>query len=339
MRKDSVGLLYAVLIGMLTASGAQAEPLRLTGVNLAGAEFGSAIPGRHGVDYIYPRASDVEYFRARGMNVIRLPFRWERLQPAPHGELDTGELSLLKEAVDLITSRGLAIIISPHDYARYKGAVIGSDAVPFDQFADLWRRLALIFRGNDLAIFGLMNEPHDMPTEQWRDGANHAIAAIRTAEAANLILVPGNAWSGGHNWSSSQDGTPNAVALESIHDPADNYAFEIHQYFDADFSGTHETCQDPEIGPRSLTGVTQWLRDRGKRGFLGEFGAAANEVCLEALEAVLSNLEAGRDVWTGWTYWAAGPWWGDYPLSVQPGPEGDRPQMRVLMRHAQSLSR
>jgi endoglucanase len=35
------------------------------------------------------------------------------------------------------------------------------------------------------------------------------------------------------------------------------------------------------------------------------------------------------------TYWAAGEWWGDYPLSVQPGSDfdADRPQMAVLERY------
>jgi len=45
-----------------------------------------------------------------------------------------------------------------------------------------------------------MNEPHDMPTELWRDDANRAIRAIRQDEAQNLILVPGNAWTGGWSW-------------------------------------------------------------------------------------------------------------------------------------------
>jgi endoglucanase len=129
------------------------------------------------------------------------------------------------------------------------------------------------------------------------------------------------------------------VAFDRIEDPQDHFAFEIHQYLDSDYSGTHETCQAPETGPRTLVRVTEWLRERGKHGFLGEFGAAANEGCLAALEHLLRFLEENRDVWIGWTYWAAGPWWGAYPLSVQPSKEGPRPQMEVLVRHTQTQGR
>jgi endoglucanase len=50
---------------------------------------------------------------------------------------------------------------------------------------------------------------------------------------------------------------------------------------------------------------------------------------------MLTYMDSNSDVWRGWTYWAGGAWWGDYPLSVQPGDDGKpRPQMTVLVRHA-----
>ena len=52
------------------------------GVSLAGAEFGEGkLPGIHGQDYIYPASDSVGYYQRKGMNLIRLPFLWERLQP------------------------------------------------------------------------------------------------------------------------------------------------------------------------------------------------------------------------------------------------------------------
>ena len=36
----------------------------------------------------------------------------------------------------------------------------------------------------------------------------------------------------------------------------------------------------------------------------------------------------------GGTSWAAGPWWGNYPLSVEPRNGQDRPQMAVLLKYA-----
>jgi len=36
----------------------------------------------------------------------------------------------------------------------------------------------------------------------------------------------------------------------------------------------------------------------------------------------------------GGTSWAAGPWWGNYALSVEPRNGQDRPQMAVLLKCA-----
>jgi endoglucanase len=50
-------------------------------VNLAGADFGEGnLPGTFDVDYTYPTFEEVDYFVGKGMNVFRIPFRWERLQ-------------------------------------------------------------------------------------------------------------------------------------------------------------------------------------------------------------------------------------------------------------------
>src|SRR5688572_25108795 len=51
------------------------------GVNLAGAEFGeSNIPGTYGTHYVYPDPAAVTYYTNKGMNTVRLPFLWERVQ-------------------------------------------------------------------------------------------------------------------------------------------------------------------------------------------------------------------------------------------------------------------
>jgi endoglucanase len=200
-------------------------------------------------------------------------------------------------------------------------------------FADFWRRLAEHFSGNAKVIFGLMNEPHDMTTELWLEDANAAISAIRTAGAPNLILVPGNGWTGAHSWTSSYYGTPNADVMKSVVDPLDDFAFEMHQYLDGDSSGTAESCVSETIGSERMQSATAWLRQEGYRGFLGEFGGGRNPTCYGALDDLVSYLENNDDVWLGWTYWAAGPWWGDYMFTIDPAGGQDRPQMDVLETH------
>jgi hypothetical protein len=67
----------------------------LLGVNLAGAEFGTPnhVPGVFGTDYIYPTHTEIDYYAAKGMSVVRLPFLWERLQHSENGPLDGAELA------------------------------------------------------------------------------------------------------------------------------------------------------------------------------------------------------------------------------------------------------
>jgi hypothetical protein len=45
---------------------------------------------------------------------------------------------------------------------------------------------------------------------------------------------------------------------------------------------------------------------------------------------MLVYLNQNSDVWLGWAYWAAGPWWGNYRFSIEPSNGVDRPQTDVL---------
>jgi endoglucanase len=301
------------------------------GVSLAGAEFGPGnLPGTYNSDYTYPTVASVAYFKGKGMNIVRLPFLWERLQPTLNQSFDTAELARLAGFVDQISAGGTTVLLDPHNYARYRGNLIGSSAVPNAAFADFWSRLATRFKGNDKVAFGLMNEPNNMPTEQWLSGANAALAAIRSAGAGNVVFVPGNAWTGAHSWAESWYGTPNATVMKGIVDPSHNMVFEVHQYLDGDSSGTSANCVSATIGAERLQAFTAWLRSNGYRGFLGEFAGGANATCDQAVANTLAHLETNADVWSGWSWWAAGPWWGNYMYSLEPQGGADKPQMNTL---------
>lgn len=317
------------------APDAAAEaPLWMAGVNLAGAEFGGGeLPGVYGTHYIYPTEAELDYFTGKGMNVVRIPFLWERLQRTLGGALDSTELGRLDAVVAATTARGAYALVDPHNYARYGGDLVGSAAVPSDAFADFWSRLATEYRDQPLVVFGLMNEPHGLPAEDWLVAANAAVAAIRATGATNLILVPGVAWTGAHSWSSDWYGTPNAQVMAGVVDPLDRFAFEVHQYLDGDSSGTADGCVSATIGSERVAGFTTWLRAEGRRGFLGEFGGGRDPTCDDAVDDLLDALEANDDVWIGWSWWAAGPWWGDYMFTIEPVDGMDRPQMDVLEAH------
>ncbi|PTM97240.1 cellulase (glycosyl hydrolase family 5) [Mycoplana dimorpha] len=322
--------LPAALLAVVLAMPGELSAACLRGINLAGAEFGTR-SGTHGQDYIFPADETIGYFAAKGFNAVRLPFRWERLQPRLSGAFDPAELNRLVDAVDRLRGAGLAVVLDPHNYAYYDDGRIGSPEVPVEAFADFWRRLAAEFKDDSGIYFGLMNEPHDVAAADWLTAVNAAISAIRGAGAGNLVYVPGTAWTGAHSWEADRPGGANGAVMLGVVDPTRNYAYEVHQYLDEDFSGTHASCEGADAAVAALQRFTAWLRQHNERGFLGEFGAPATPVCLAGLTRMVAVIRAAPDVWTGWTYWAAGEWWPETePLNIQPTASGDRPQLKAL---------
>lgn len=299
------------------------------GVNLAGAEFGR-LDGKFGSAYTYPGAASFDYFKSHGMSLVRLPFKWERLQPTLMQPLNADELSRLDGVVQLARQREMTLLLDVHNYARYRGQLIGTPEVPHAAFADFWRRLAEHY-GNEPAIFayGIMNEPHGTKG-LWPAAAQAAVDAIRSVDMQHTITVCGDGYSGAHSW-------PKINGNLLLHDPADNLLYEAHQYFDRDNSGTYKRPYDadgatPDIGVKRLQPFLSWLEQHQVRGFIGEFGVPAYDPrWLVVLDGFLAEMKKHQ---LGGTYWAAGPWWGASPLSVEPIDGRQRPQMEVLEWYA-----
>jgi endoglucanase len=290
--------------------------VKYKGVNFSGGENNcNSQDQKYGFKYIYPNAKFMDGFLDIGMNIFRLPFCWERLQPTAFGELDKAELARLDQTVSYLTTRNAYVIIDPHNYAAYWGKRIGKGTTK-EMLADFWGKLAGHYANNNRVMFGLMNEPNGISGETWLEAANSSIAAIRAAPADNLILVPGVVWSGAHSWYGTYYGTPNAVTMLQIKDPKNNYAFEVHQYLDKDSSGTAANCMNENIGVTRIAAFTSWLRQNGKKGLLGEFAGGRDAVCAKALYNMLDNLRNNSDVWLGWTWWSAGPWLGNYMFNL-----------------------
>lgn len=322
--RAQLAALSCLLLAMALPSPARGIEFR--GVNLASGEFGpDQLPGTYGLHYTYPISDEVDYFLGKGANTVRVPFRWERLQQNLLTPLDATELARLDAIVSYATAQGVHVVLDPHNYARYHGEPLGSPLMPDAVFADFWSRLADVYKDDPLVIFGLMTEPNQMDTEDWVSAANAAIAAIRDTGATNLILVPGNGWTASDSWYSTWYGTSNATAMHAIHDPGDHYAFEVHTYLDLDASGHTPDILYPTVGSDRLLHFTQWLRQYGYKGFLAEFAVAAEKIGPgeeqigdEAIHDTLGFIHANDDVFLGWTWWAAGPWWGNYMFSLEP---------------------
>ena len=168
----------------------------LRGVNFAGPEFAhdpitngfsNNNRGVPGTDYFYPNLTQFQNLKARNVQVVRLPFRWERIQPTLGAALDSAELTRLTDCVAAAGTAGLQVILDCHNYARYHywtGTEIrtlklrraaGIDTTPdgngegrfgVEYLVDLWERLSAAFAANATVVaHDLQNEPHDLDAE------------------------------------------------------------------------------------------------------------------------------------------------------------------------------
>lgn len=301
-------------------TGDAKKAVKYKGINIAGAEFnGTRKHAMHFKDYIWPTNKNLLAMKQFGFNTVRIPFAWERMQPLMRGELNSEQTKHMDRVVQLSHQLGLYVIIDPHNYGKYYGRVLNANPHDLDIFADFWYRIAQRYGAYPNVIFGLMNEPYKQSAQDWAKLAQAGINAIRKTGSEQLILVPGTRWSGMHSWQNAGQNS-NARALLAIEDPVENYAYEMHQYFDQDYSGTHNKPAQQCIPPSKVISLfqrtTKWLKENNKKAFLGEFGVQENESCLLALQETLDYMNANSNNWIGWTYWTAGDWMESYPFNV-----------------------
>lgn len=310
------------------------------GVNLAGAEFFHKKMegvGRFNKDYYYPTTDELDYWHSKGLTLIRLPFKWERIQRKLYGELNREEIDYIKFLLAEADKRGMQILIDMHNYGRRKDdgkdRIIG-DSLSIDHFASAWGLISKELKDcKGLYGYGLINEPHDMlESTPWTEIAQAAIDTIRRYDAKTAIVVGGNHWSSAERWQVVSD------ELKNLYDPSHNLIFEAHCYFDEDGSGIYRRSYDeekahPYIGVERMRPFVEWLKENHFRGLVGEYGVPADdERWLECLDNFLAYLSSEG---INGTYWAAGARWNKYILSVHPEDnfKKDKPQMRILTKY------
>ncbi|WP_075214537.1 glycoside hydrolase family 5 protein [Mongoliimonas terrestris] len=331
LRLPKAGLLLGLALALLPAASAvgQSKPnLWITGVNIAGGEF-NPDGKRMNFDYVYPTNEQLDYWTGKGFRVIRVPVLTHRLLgPQSNYRKRTADWNELARIISRAYRSSTYILIDFHQYGMMDGgALVGRDRKATKAFADAWAEVARRLKDKPNVIYGLMNEPNIQTASEWLVAANASIAAIRKTGARQLVLVSGSYWSGAHSWVTSDNDT----VMINVKDPANNYAFEVHQYLDPDSSGTSGATVRGS-GATRLKAFTDWARANKVKGFLGEFGFASHKDGLTEGRAMLQYMSDNRDVWIGWSYWAAGAWWGDYHFSVEPdGRTGDKPQTNLLV--------
>ena len=308
-------------------------PVRLVGVNLSAAGFGpSVVPGVYGQHYFYPDESYYKKYADLGMDLVRLPFLWERIQHQKNTSLNAVELGRLIQSLDFAQKHGVKVILDMHNYYRYFDKLIGTPEVPISSFAQVWKEIALkVVNHPAVDGYGLMNEPYNT-NGLWPQAAEAAARAIRTVDAKRWIYVAGDSFSNSLHWVAYNKTLINSPYMR---DPQNNLVYEAHMYLDRDMSGTYKDRSEtfaPNLGVDRVRPFVEWLKANKLRGYIGEHGVP--DFAPSSMVAMDNLLTYLRQNCIPMTYWAAGPWWGEYVLSLDTKSGSYRPQLPVLKKHA-----
>ncbi len=333
MKKQLIITLLSIILFSIKNEADAQTPF---GVNLAGADFGTNFPGTNNVDYTYPTSIELDYYHTKGLNLIRLPIKWERIQPVLNGNINESELLRIKNFLLLAQNRNMNVIIDLHNYCRYHtngtDRIIGSNELSIANIKNLWTKLSLALNNyTNIWAYGIMNEPHDLLVNAtWFEIAQEIINGIRINDLKTSILVAGDSYSSAERWMQYSNN------LKNLSDPSNKLIFEAHVYFDQDASGLYVNNYEnegayPNIGIDRVKPFVNWLSINNLNGFIGEYGVPANDSrWLVVLNNFLSYIKANC---INGTYWAGGPWWGNYILSLEPALGLDKPQMNTLLNH------
>lgn len=261
--------------------------------------------------------NQITTFKNAGANIFRLPIGAQYLTNNNIAQLDPTALNNYKILVQQVTNTGAYAIIDLHNYARWNGQIFGQGGPSNAQFANLWSLIAKQFAGNSKVLFGINNEPHDIPSmSTWASTLQSAVTAIRQAGATSqYILLPGQLYS---HPSAFLDGTNNPLLnVKDSDGTTSKLLFDAHQYLDSDGSGTHTTCTTNSVS--TLTSFNSWLASRGRQAILSETGGSSDSSCVTDLSQELNYVKGASNI-IGFTAWSAG---------VSPRSRLDRPRSTV----------
>ncbi|KAK2605579.1 hypothetical protein N8I77_008408 [Diaporthe amygdali] len=322
----------------------QKETARFVGVNICGFDFGCNQKGSCDFDKIdaplpnvppaYSNPDDplsngtaqmLHFVSADNFNIFRLPVSWQYLVNNDlGGPLDSTNFGYYDQLVRGCLSTGAYCMVDLHNYARWDGKVIGEyDGPTTSQFADVWSQIAASYRGEGRVWFGIMNEPHDLPSlSSWADAVQAAITAIRRAGAATqYISLPGRGYQSPGYLIAKGDGD----VLKEVTNPdgsTANLVFDVHLYLDAEGSGTSKKCVTSGIED-DWAPLADWLRENKRQAIVSETGGGDTPSCEKYLCQQLRYLDDNSDVFLGYVIWGAGAFKSSYELAMTPSLEGD----------------
>ncbi|PVH72965.1 glycoside hydrolase family 5 protein [Cadophora sp. DSE1049] len=329
-----------ISISNLIALASAASPL--AGVNIAGFDFGVDIMGKAILANANPPlaqlgfsdgAAQMQHFsKDDGLNIFRMPVSWQFLinsntlasgpgnntARSATGTLDVANANKYDLLVKACLATGAHCAIDIHNYARFEGKIIGQGGPSNADFANLWSQIATKYANESKVVFGLMNEPHDIPDMRlWAESVQAAVTAIRAAGATTqMILLPGNDFTGAQTFVSNGS----AGNLSTVHNPDGSNTsliFDVHKYLDVDGSGQHLECVSNHIEDTFMP-LASFLTANKRMAILSETGGGNSPSCLTNVCNMLMFINANPDAYLGYVGWSAGGFDTKYNLTETP---------------------
>ena len=255
-----------------------------------------------------------------GFNVFRIPVAWQSLV---NNDLVTNKLdnSFMTNTYDPIVNECFALgahcIIDIHNYARWWGEIVGQGGPQSSALAQTWSQLATHYKNQPTAIFGIMNEPHDLDMTTWAQTVQEVVTAIRNAGANDqIILLPGTDYTNAGAFPSESG--PYLKGVTNPDGSTTNLIYDVHQYFDG--SGTTTGCPDAQV--TTFQNLANYLKSSGRQAFVSEIGGGNNQACVNTVVPTLQNINQNSAYYLGWTSWAAGAFPASYVLNEVPKADG-----------------
>ena len=294
------------------------------GVNLSGFEAGCLTASKDCKypinSYNYPTLTqEATPMGLAGFNTFRIPVRFEYLNKPGYV---AAVAALIKEEL----AKGYYVVLDMHNYmvtcpsemagCQYTDATAGAGTSMLAGLASDWQSLLKDFAAQDAGLlnsdhvmFDLMNEPQGATASDLASSYEATINAIKTLGYDNKILVEGDGWAGLHDFA----GSDNAAAFAQLLQKDPGVIINVHQYFDQDFSGTHEECiaMSSDGAEINMPSFLKWVQANRAQVMVTEFGMANNSQCQADARTLLNLIHkhaytAANGGFVGYTAWYAG---------------------------------
>jgi endoglucanase len=306
---------------LVTRDTSSGRKVKYGGVNIAGFEFSVDTSGNRNVngaqDISVNGTLQMQHFVTDlGLNAFRLPVAWQYLvNNVLGGPLDPAACAKYDKLVQGCLSSGAALcIVDVHNYARWNGGIVGQGGPTNDQFALIWAQLAGKYGAEPRIAFDIINEPHNLNITLWAATNNAVVAAIRKTVSSNMILLSGMDFASAGAF--PKNSGPAMLGVKNPDGSTTGLIFNVHQYLDADYSGTNPECTYNNVD--AFNYLAKWLRTNNRQAFVTETGGGNTASCATLLCQELDAINANSDVFVGVTVWSAGAFSSTYMLSTVP---------------------